>query len=391
MSRVAWWDCSVGAAGDMLLAALLDAGASRTAVERGLRGLDLGDWTLELEEVTRSSLRGLLVRFAVVSPDHPHVHRSWQTVRSVLEGASLPDRARVRALNTYRRLAEAEAQLHCVPVDEVELHEVGATDAILDITGVCLALEDLGIDEVSATALPAGGGHVQSAHGRLPLPAPATLKLLLDWPMTPGPGPGEWVTPTGAALVSSLAKSASFPEMIPERIGHGAGTRDPEHVPNLVRVVVGRSADQPALEEVMELACNVDDLSGELVPPLLARLLDEGALDAWATPVHMKKGRPGLLLQALVRPADADRMCEVLLRHSSTLGVRRHVAQRRILERWVDRVHTPYGPVRIKVGGREGVAWHAAPEFDDVAERARTADVSLQDVYTAALAAWHIQ
>jgi uncharacterized protein (TIGR00299 family) protein len=390
MSRLAWWDCSAGAAGDMLLAALLDAGASRSTVERGLRELGLGDWELALEEVKRGSFRCLHARFSVDPPD-PHGHRPWQHVQHLLGAAPLPDRARERALTTYQRLAEAEAHLHGVPVEEVELHEVGASDAILDITGVCLALEDLGIDEVFATALPGGAGHVHGAHGRIPLPAPATLELLKGWPMTPEPGPGEWVTPTGAALVSSLATHATFPEMTPEHIGHGAGTRDSEHVPNMVRVVVGHASAQPALEAVVELACNVDDLSGELVPPLLSRLLEEGALDAWATPVHMKKGRPGLVLRALVRPADADRMGELLLRHSSTLGVRHHLSRRRILERWVDQVHTPYGPVRIKVGGRQGVAWRGAPEFEDVAERARSAGVSLQDVYTAALAAWRNQ
>jgi uncharacterized protein (TIGR00299 family) protein len=388
MRRLAWWDCSAGAAGDMLLAALLDAGASRSTVEQGLRGLELGDWALELEEVKRGAFRCLHARFSVAPPE-PVAHRPWHRVRDLLQAAPLPDRARERALTTYRRLAAAEARLHGVPVEDIELHEVGAADAILDITGVCLALEDLGVDEVFATALPGGTGHVDSAHGRIPLPAPATLELLVGWPMTPGPGPGEWVTPTGAALVSTLATPTSFPEMTPERIGHGAGSRDHHLVANMVRAVVGRAPETPTLEEVAELACNVDDLSGELVPPLLTRLLEAGALDVWAIPVHMKKGRPGLVLQALVRPPDVERMSDLLLRHSSTLGVRHRLCRRRILERWVDTVDTPFGPVRVKVGGTGGVAWHAAPEFEDVAACAHTADVSLQDVYSAALAAWH--
>lgn len=378
---IAWVDASVGAAGDMLLAALLDAGAERDRVEEGLRALDVGPWELRTQEVTRGAFRALHLRFEVPPEDHPH--RPWSEVRRILASAALPERARERALATYRRLAEAEARLHGVPVEDVELHEVGAVDAILDVTGVCLALEE--VEVLVATPLPMGTGQAAGAHGRIPLPAPATLALCRGWPLVPAPA-GEWVTPTAAALITTLATPAAFPAMVPERIGHGAGTRDPEGVANLVRVVLGRG--EGGADQVVELACNLDDLPGELVPPLVERLLDEGALDAWAVPIHMKKGRPGLLLQALARPGDADRLSDLLLRHSSTLGVRRRPWDRKVLDRWVQTVPTAYGPIRIKVGGRAGEAWHAAPEFEDVAERARAAGVPLQEVYAAALAAW---
>lgn len=383
---IAWIDCSVGAAGDMLLAALIDAGADADRVRAGLAGLGIPGWKLELAEVRRGAFRGLHARFVTGEADG-HVHRPWREVRAILERAALPERARARALAAYGRLALAEAALHGVAVDDVELHEVGALDAILDVVGVCLALEDLGVDEIVADAPPLGAGQTQGAHGRIPLPAPATLSVLKKWPVTAGP-PGEWITPTAAALIATLGRPGGPPAMVLGRTGHGAGTRNPPHVANLVRVVLGEVGTADAPEHVVELACNVDDQPGQHLPPLIDRLMADGALDAWATPVHMKKGRPGLVVSVLCRPGDADRLSDVLLRHSSTLGVRRHTAVRTVLDRWFDTVDTPYGPVRIKVGGRDGRAWHAAPEHEDVAARAAAAEVPLHEVHAAAMAAW---
>jgi uncharacterized protein (TIGR00299 family) protein len=419
--KVVWLDCSVAAAGDMLLAALLDAGASEEHVRKGLSELGLDGWTLEIEEVTRGAFRAKRaavkvggqeeaggppdlsqVTFVAHSHDHGHGHShshdhsagedagstgSWRHIREVIAGAAIPARAKERALRAYERLASAEAKLHGVPVDDVVLHEVGSTDAVIDVVGVCLALEDLGAERVIATPLPMGTGRVNAAHGALPLPAPATLQVLLGWPCVPASWPGEWVTPTGAALVAGIATPGPMPAMTPLAVGYGAGKRNPPQVANLVRAVVGEVHDAAA-DEVVELACNLDDTTGELIAPLLQRLLDAGALDAWATPVLMKKGRPGLVLSALARPEDADRIGEIVLRHSSTLGVRRHRAGRQVLDRWSDVVETPYGSVRVKVGGRDGHAWHASPEFEDVAARAQEAGVPLQEVWRAALAAW---
>ena len=276
-----------------------------------------------------------------------------------------------------------------MPVDDVELHEVGSLDAIIDIVGVALALEDLDVDRVVATPLPMGTGRIEAAHGALPLPAPATLDVLKGWPVVPSAWPGEWVTPTGAALVAGIAEPAAFPAMRIAATGYGAGRRDPGFVANLVRVVVGTDDTDGAATDVVELVCNVDDTTGELVADAIANLLEAGALDAWAVPATMKKGRPGLVVHALVHPHDEAPLTEALLRETSTLGVRR---ARRAAPCSIagPRPSRPRGgPVRIKVGGRDGEAWHAAPEFDDVRARARAAGVPTQDVHRDAIARWH--
>ena len=406
---VVWIDGQVAMAGDMLLGALIDAGADLDRVRAGLGSLGISGWTMEREEVRRGAFRAcrIVVRVRGEIADlvfvpvhdhahdhghthehgHGHVHRSWKDVRGLIANAPLPDRVKSRALAAYGRLAEAEAQLHGMPVDDVELHEVGSTDAIVDIVGVCLALEDLGADTIVATPLPMSLGSVNAAHGRIPLPAPATLQALRGWPVVPGTVPGEWVTPTGAALIAALATPGGPPAMTIRAVGHGAGTRDPAAFANLVRVVVG---DVVAAEvgDVVELACNLDDMPGQHVAAALERLLAEGALDAWAVPATMKKGRPAVIVHALAKPSDAERLSDVLLRHTTTLGVRRSTHARAVLDRWVDTVDTAYGPIRMKVGGRSGVAWHAHPEWDDVAAAAARADAPVAAVHGAAVAAW---
>ena len=414
--RIAWIDAQVGVAGDMLLAALVDAGASADIVRSGLGTLGLADWTLGFKEVKRGAFRALradvrvgglggdaVPQFTPVAPPrgpvrpdiHPHVHRPWRVLRATLEAAPLPPRALARALAAYGRLAEAEARLHGMAVDDVELHEVGGTDAILDIVGCCLALEVLGIERIIASPLPLGLGSVRAAHGEIPMPAPATLEVLRGWPVIPSERPGEWVTPTGAALISALATPGPPPSMVISAVGHGAGHRDPPGVANIVRVVLGESAIHApmpsipvATDQVVELACNLDDLPGQLVPPAIDALLAAGALDAWVETVLMKKGRPGWIMHALCSPPDADRLADALMRHTSTLGVRRTTWERRLLERWVESVATPWGPVHVKVGGRAGTSWHAWPEYEECAALALTHELPVAEVQQAALAAW---
>ncbi len=382
-----WIDATVGVAGDMLLSALIDAGADVAAITKGLQTVVPDeDWTIAFEPVQRRGMRGL--HLTGREPADHAAHRPYAHVRGRIENAALPARAQARALAVYGLLAHAEARIHGVDVDDVELHEVGSTDAILDIVGVCLALEQLDIDDIVATALPMGTGTVQTAHGPLPLPAPATVEVLKGWPVEPARWPGEWVTPTGAALIAGLAEHGPPPAMVIDATGFGAGTRDSAEVANLVRVIVGHDERTFSVEDtVVELAANIDDMPGEHVPPLLQRMLAEGALDAWATAMIMKKGRPGLCVQALTRPEDAERLSDVLLRHSSTLGVRRNSRQRRVLDRWMVTVKTKYGDIRVKVAGRGGRSWHMAPEFEDVARCANTHDAPLFQVHNAAIVA----
>ena len=403
MSRVLWIDAQVGVAGDMLLAACLDAGASEDAVRSGLVALGLPEtWTMHAAPVRRGAFRARRVVFEVDGHEtddgaHSHAHNhdahdahghgAWRDIRQMLERAPIADRAKARALAAYSRLAEAEATLHGVDVQDVVLHEVGSTDAILDIVGTALALEDLGIDALVATSLPLGAGGIHAAHGHLSLPAPATLALCVGWPVTAAHWPGEWVTPTGAALVTSLATPGGFPAGVPRAVGHGAGKRNPEFVANLVRVAVVETGDA-VRSEAVELVCNLDDATGEMVSAATAEALSHGAFDAWVVPVVMKKGRAGLVVHVLCAPGDEARLTERLLRGTPTLGVRRYDVLRTVLDRWFVEVTTPWGTVRVKVGGRDGEAFHAAPEFDDVARVAERSGVPTLAVWSAAMAAW---
>ncbi len=434
MNKTLWIDASVGVAGDMLLAALLDAGANVDAVRSGLKTLNLPGWTLEPTQTQRGAFRATYagVRVNNAEPDpgagppdgvprgttpgtgntvghthgghthshtHSHVHthtesgdthvddshRPYREVKRLLNAAGLPERVLHRALTVYDRLAVAEAHMHGMDIEDVVLHEVGAIDAIVDIVGCCLALEDLDIQDIIATPLPMGTGSVVSAHGVIPLPAPATLSICQGYPVVESRWPGEWVTPTGAALVCALAKPGGVPAMTVRATGYGAGRKDPPQVANLVRVVLG---DTPtvAADAVVEVAANVDDMIGEHIPGLIDALLAAGAVDAWVVPVLMKKGRPGYTVHALCKTPDVDVVSDTLLRHSSTLGVRQTPHQRRILDRWTTSVQTAYGVIRVKVGGRDSTAWHASPEHADVADAALRHNTTERAVFDAALA-----
>jgi uncharacterized protein (TIGR00299 family) protein len=404
--RRLWIDAQVGLAGDMLLAALLDAGADLDAVRHGLGALGLDRWSIEVSEVRRGVFRALRAdvridgaeadaRFQPVAEGRGfgvrtgpvHAHGDWASIRARITGADLPERVRTRALAAYGRLAEAEARLHGVPIEEIHLHEVGSVDAVIDIVGCCLALESLGIDEIGGSPVPLGTGALASAHGALPLPAPATLEVLRGWPVFPAPFPGEWVPPTGAALLAGLGRAGPPPAGVVRTIGHGAGRRDPPEVANFVRALILDGAEESA-DDIVEIACNLDDQPAVTLAAVPDLLFAAGALDVWFAPVQMKKGRPGMVLHALAHPAQADRLADLVLRHTTTLGVRKAAWTRRVLDRWFEAVETPWGPVRVKVGGRGGDPWHATPETDDVLEISRRTGIAAGEVARVAMAAW---
>jgi uncharacterized protein (TIGR00299 family) protein len=299
----------------------------------------------------------------------------------MLEAASLPTRARARARAVFERLCIAEGRMHGQPPESVHLHEVGAVDAIHDIVGCCLLLEQLDVDRVVCGPIPLGSGTVRAAHGRIPVPAPATVALLAGWPVHPGHPGAERTTPTGAALVAAIAEPGPLPPMVLESQGFGAGTRDPADHANVCRVLLGRPAHAPSPTDIVVLTAQMDDLTGEHLPPLLDALLAAGALDATAAPVLMKKGRSGLRVEALASPDRAQAVTEALLRHGSTFGVRQQVARRTVLDRWHESVETPWGSVRVKVGALHGEILHAAPEYEDVAAVARRAGVPVPRVH----------
>ena len=373
----------------MILAGLLDAGADESYVREGLSSLGLEGLELEVASEERHGIGARRVTF----PNLEHApSRNWSDVRAIIEGGGLPERARSRAQAIFRLLAEAEGRVHRVEPDEVHFHEVGALDAIGDVCGAALALEDLGIEEVVCSPLPAPRGFVRAVHGRLPLPAPATLELLRGAPLHGVDLQVELVTPTGAAIVAALARDyGPLPPLRLEQVGYGAGARDLEALPNLVRAVVGEALAEEAgpwaEEGVALIEANLDDFVGELVPDAAASCFEAGALDVWVTPVHMKKGRPGIVVSALARPADERSVAEAMLRQTTTLGVRISPARRWELERTWQTVEVDGCPVRIKLGSLDGKRVNAAPEHADCAEVALQTGRPLKSVWAAALAA----
>jgi uncharacterized protein (TIGR00299 family) protein len=394
MTTIAYLDCPSGVSGDMLLGALLDAGVALDELRALLGGLPLEGYTLEAAPVVRGALGATHAR--VVPTREEHAHRHLGDVLAIIEHGDLPERVKRDAGAVFRRLATAEARVHRVGIDEVHFHEVGAVDAIVDVVGVCAGLHLLGVEEVYCSPLPLGRGQTTMAHGTLPLPAPAVLELLAmsGAPTVPHTATTELVTPTGAALVTTLARFAQPPLRL-ARVGYGAGTRA-EPAPNLLRLWLGERDDTRAtisteedvtVEQLLVLEANIDDMPAELFGYAMERLLAAGALDAWCAPLTMKKARPGALLGALCRPADRAALVGVFLRETSTFGVRARAVTRYAAAREARTVDTPYGPVRVKLKLLDGVVAGASPEYEDCRRLAMERSISLPRVYAAAIAA----
>ncbi|MBZ4018056.1 nickel pincer cofactor biosynthesis protein LarC [Streptomyces purpurogeneiscleroticus] len=368
--RLAWLDVTSGVAGDMLLGALIDAGAAPEAVQQAIDEVVPGAVRLTQAAVTRAGLRATKVGVEPLAEDHPH--RTWRSIRERIEEAGLAAPVAGRALAAFGRLAAAEARVHGVPVEDVHFHEVGAWDSIADVVGVCAALHDLGIARVTASAVALGSGRVRTAHGDLPVPVPAVLELAAGWDVAGG-GTGELATPTGMALVTALAaECGDLPRLRAEATGVGAGTRDTPGRPNVVRVVIGTPADAASGTDretsAVVLEANVDDLDPRLWPGVLASLLAAGAADAWLVPILMKKGRPAHTLRVLAPRQRADALRDLVFRETSTIGVRESAVRKTALERtWVRVPMADDGEVPVKVAHRDGVIVRATPEFEDVA------------------------
>ncbi len=385
MSRVLYIDCIGGVAGDMLLGALLDAGADIEAVRRGLEGLGVDGLALETEPAVR---HGIAATRAIVSGADDQPHRHWSSIRTQIDAAGLPERARAIAQEAFRRLAVAEGRMHAIDPELVHFHEVGAVDAIGEVCGVALALDDLKIDRVVCSPLPAGRGFVDAAHGRLPLPAPATLALLEGAPLYGVEIELELVTPTGAALVAAVADDyGQLPKLTLAGTGYGAGTRDLEAVPNVVRAIIGVEAAPAATVSLIE--ANLDDLIPELAPDAAAACFAAGALDVWTAPAQMKRGRPGFIISALARPQDERAVADAMLRETSTLGVRIAHLDRIELDRESRTVEVGGEPVRVKVGRLAGKIVNLAPEHADCERAARILGEPVKTVWARALAAAH--
>jgi uncharacterized protein (TIGR00299 family) protein len=367
MTRVGWFHCLAGASGDMMLGALVDAGVPLSVIQDAVDSLGVERVEVSAEEVTRHGLGATKVTVRVTRST---VIRTWPHVKQLLEGASLALPVRTRALAVFERLALAEATVHRTSPDLVHFHEIGGLDAFADIVGTSAGLHHLGLDEVYASPVATGMGMTRGEHGLIPVPTPAVLELLRGAPVYSGGVPFELCTPTGAALLAGSVNGwGEMPPLVVTAVGAGAGDRDLDEVPNILRLVVGDAvASRTAGDAGVVLEANVDDLDPRLWPGVVGALLDAGASDAWLTPIQMKKGRPAVTVSVLAPPAYANALRRVLFRETSTIGLREREVVKRSLDRTVETVTLSDGsPVRVKVARLDGEVVTAVPEFDDVA------------------------
>jgi pyridinium-3,5-bisthiocarboxylic acid mononucleotide nickel chelatase len=392
--KTLYLDCFSGASGDMILGALIDLGLPLDALRAALGSLAIEYGEVTAERVSRAGVSATKFRLIEhqrdtdghAQPHHKHHH--LKLIVAAIERSSLKPESRDKAVRLFERLAEAEAAIHGTPIERVHLHEVGALDSIIDIVGAVFAFEWFGVEDVVSSPLNVGGGTVQCAHGMFPVPAPATARLLLDVPVY-GNGTSELVTPTGALLVTAYAREfGPLAPMRVERIGYGAGDRDPKDAPNVLRVLLGERAGDAAAERVVTIECEIDDMNPQLFGPLMDRLSEAGALDVFYAAVQMKKNRPGTLVTIVAPPARRQAIAEVLFAQTTTIGVRYHEVLRDRLDREIRSVETPLGAIRFKVATRDGRVLNAAAEFDDCARVAAQHGLPIKEVQALATQAW---
>src|SRR5262245_56157662 len=419
MVKTLYLDCFAGASGDMLVGAMLDCGLDFELLRSELLKLGVGGYELSLKRALRSGISAAKFDVHLIgeahSHDHesrrrhghphehnpqsairnPHTHhRSLSEIKRIIASSSLSDRVKGRAQTIFQRIGEAEAKIHGISIEAVHFHEVGAIDSIVDIAGACVAFDALKIERIMSSPLHVGSGTFQCAHGTYPVPGPATAELLKGVPIYSKDIEGELVTPTGAAIISTLAESyGPAPVMRIEKIGYGAGTRDYPKFPNALRAIVGEleeDADRTP-SNVTVIEANIDDLNAQVFGYLMEKALAAGALDIFYTPAQMKKNRPGVLLTLLCNPPDRERMCDLIFRETTTLGVRYRNEQREILKREFVAVETEYGLIRIKVSrASDGRVMNASPEFEDCRAAAEKHRVGLREAQTAALKAYDV-
>ena len=399
---VLYFDCFSGAAGDMILGALLDAGLPLDDLRNALGTLAIDREAVWTERVTRAGVSATKFHVRGEKPplrhahdhedEHGHGHGAHRTLADIfllIDEAALSTPTKNRAKAIFGRLAEAEATVHETPIEQVHLHEVGALDSIIDIVGTVYALDRLGLDRIVASPLNVGSGSIRSAHGLYPVPAPATTRLLQGAPIYSGPQQTELVTPTGALLVTAYADSfGPLPPMRLQRIGYGAGTRDCHDTPNVLRVLIGESDTAGPSHLVVVIEAEIDDMTPQIFGILLDRLLAEGALDVFYTSIHMKKNRPGTLLSIIASPGSREQLTAMVFRETTTIGVRYREMERECLDRETVTVETPFGPVRVKIARRNGEVMNASPEFDDCVRIAAARGRPVKDVQAATIKAF---
>jgi hypothetical protein len=434
MSRILYFDCFSGIAGDMVLGALLDAGLPFDELKAALGSLAIDGYEIAAERVLRAGVSATKFRVIEQHPTgaaqhsadatqhpagatqhsadatqhpagatqhsadatqhsagatHSHSHRHLKSIYGLIDRSGLSPAGRTRAKELFQRLGEAEAAIHQTSLERVHLHEVGAIDSIIDIVGAVFALEWVGADRIVCSPLNVGGGTVQSAHGLFPVPAPATLELLRDAPVYSGAVQKELVTPTGALIATSYASTfGPLPQMSVETIGYGAGDRDIPGTPNVLRVVIGRAAEETHGDRVVVIECEIDDMNPQIFGVVMDRLYAAGALEVFYIPVQMKKNRPGTLLTVVAPPERKPALADVIFRETTTIGLRHHEVDRECLRREIVSIETPVGAVRFKLAWRDGRVVNAVPEFDDCARIAGASNLSVKEVQAIAIRAY---
>lgn len=378
--KTAYLDCFSGISGDMFLGALLDAGLPFDELERAIASLPLEGYTLEAGREEKQHLSGTRLKVNVDGAKQPA--RGLQEIGEIVEAGSLSTHVKATVMTVFESIAREEGIIHNHPPEKVHFHEVGAVDSIIDIVGVVFGLESLGVTSLSVSALPLGSGFVETRHGRIPVPAPATIALLKGVPVHDSGIKYELVTPTGAALVTCLSNSfGSMPPMMVESVGYGVGTRDLPDRPNLLRILVGREHLDKQGETVILLETNLDDMNPEWMGFLMERLMDAGALDVVFFPVQMKKNRPGVLVQVMGLPHQRDQLLEILFRETTTLGIRFRYSQRKTLEGKNMEVQSPWGALAVKkVLGQDGTST-LMPEYEACRKTAQEKGVPIREIY----------
>jgi uncharacterized protein (TIGR00299 family) protein len=390
--KIAYFDCFAGASGDMILGALLDAGLPMARLREEIAKLHLSHYALDVEKVVKKGIGGSRAQIVIDQDHHDHHHRHLSHIRDIIAASDLDETVKARSTDIFVRLAEAEARVHRSSLEAVHFHEVGAMDAIIDVVGAVVGLAALGIDKIFCSPLHVGSGTIECAHGILPVPAPATAELIKGRPAYSTGVAGELLTPTGAAILTTLSSGfGPMPAMTVGQVGYGAGAADPG-IPNLLRVTIGEARDDVgdyAVEQTVLIETTIDDMNPQLYDHLMGRLLNEGALDVFLTAVQMKKNRPGTLLSVICKSDAVGTLADILMQETTTIGLRWRVENRIMAAREIRRIDTMHGPVDIKLARSNGRIINLTPEYDDckrvALEKGLPLKNVLDDVRTAAL------
>ena len=381
--KIAYFDCFAGASGDMILGALLDAGLTIERLREEIAKLHLSHYELDVEKVVKRGIGGSQAHVIIDQDHHHHHHRHLSHIREIIEKSDLDASIQEKSTEIFVRLAEAEARVHRSSVESVHFHEVGAMDAIIDVVGGVIGLSELGIDKVFCSPLHVGSGTIECAHGTLPVPAPATAELIKGRPVYSTGVKGELLTPTGAAILTTLSSGfGPMPAMTVRQIGYGAGTADPD-IPNLLRVAIGDARDDTGdydVEQTVLIETNIDDMNPQMYDYLIGLLLGEGALDVFLTSVQMKKNRPGTLLSVICIPDAVGKFSDILMKETTTIGLRWRVENRIMAQRQIQRIDTAHGPIHVKLAKSNGRIINLTPEYDDCKRVALEKHIPLKNV-----------